>query len=76
MKFLGKMCLKIILEVTKNRGSTLSLEDTLFEKPQGLNFIKKRLQDFFKVFSCEICEIFKSTYFYRTHPVAASGIIS
>ena len=25
-----------------------------------------------QVFSCEICEIFKSTLFYRTSPVAAS----
>ena len=35
MKFSGKMCFKIILKVTKNKGFTLSLEDTFFEKPQG-----------------------------------------
>ena len=35
MKFSGKMCLKIILKVTKNQGFSLSLEDTLVEKPQG-----------------------------------------
>ena len=35
MKFSGKMCLKIILKVTKNQGFTFSLEDTFFEKPQG-----------------------------------------
>ena len=35
MKFSGKMCLMMILEVTKNRGFTLSLEDTFFEKSQG-----------------------------------------
>ena len=34
MKFSEKMCLKIILKVTKNQGFTLSLEDTFFEKPQ------------------------------------------
>ena len=34
MKFSGKMCLKIILKVTKSQGFTLSLEDTFFEKPQ------------------------------------------
>ena len=34
MKFSGKMCLKIILKVTKNQAFTLSLEDTFFEKPQ------------------------------------------
>ena len=35
MKFSGKICLKIILKVTKNQSFTLSLEDTLFEKLQG-----------------------------------------
>ena len=34
MKLLGKMCLMIILKVTENPGFTLSLEGTLFEKPQ------------------------------------------
>ena len=35
MKFSGKMCLKIMLKVTKKQNFTLSLEDTFFEKPQG-----------------------------------------
>ena len=35
MKVLGKMCFKIILKVTKNQGFTLSLESTIFKKPQG-----------------------------------------
>ena len=35
MKFSGKMCLMIILKVTKNQGFTLCLEDTIFKKPQG-----------------------------------------
>ena len=35
MAFPGKMCLKIILKVTKNQRFTLSSEDTFFEKPQG-----------------------------------------
>ena len=26
-----------------------------------------------QVFSCEVCEIFQDTFFYRTPPVAASG---
>ena len=34
MNFSEKMCLMIILKVTKNRGFILSLEDTPFEKPQ------------------------------------------
>ena len=35
MKYSGKMCFKIILKVTKKQGSTLSIEDTFFKKPQG-----------------------------------------
>ena len=35
MKFSGKICLKIILKVTKNQGFNLSLEDIFFEKLQG-----------------------------------------
>ena len=30
------MCLKVTLKVTKNQGLTLSLEDTIFGKPQGM----------------------------------------
>ena len=36
MKFSEKMRLMIILKVSKNQGFTLSLEDTFFEKPQGV----------------------------------------
>ena len=43
MKFSGTMLFKIILKVTKNQGFTLSLEDTLFEKPQGDQFGNPRL---------------------------------
>ena len=35
MKFSGKMCLMIILKVTKNQGFTLCLEGTIFKKPHG-----------------------------------------
>ena len=35
MKFSGKLCLIIMLKVTKNQGVILSLEDAFFEKPQG-----------------------------------------
>ena len=34
MKFSGKMCLMIILKVTKSEGFTHSSEDTFFAKPQ------------------------------------------
>ena len=35
MNFAETMCLTIILKVTKNQGCTLSLENTVLEKPQG-----------------------------------------
>ena len=35
MKFSGKMCLMIILKVTKKKGFTPSLENTVLKKPQG-----------------------------------------
>ena len=35
MKFLEKICLKIILKVTKNQGVNFSVEDTFFKKPHG-----------------------------------------
>ena len=38
MKFSGKMYFNIILKVTKNQGSTLSVENTFFRKPQGGQF--------------------------------------
>ena len=34
MEFSGKMSLKIILKATKSQRFTLSLEDTIFDKPQ------------------------------------------
>ena len=35
IKFSGKMCLKIILKVTKNQGLILSLEDTFSKNHRG-----------------------------------------
>ena len=35
MNFAETMCLTIILKVTKNQCCTLSLENTVLEKPQG-----------------------------------------
>ena len=38
--------------------------------PEACNFIKK--ETLAHMFSCEFCEIFKKTFFYRTPPMAAS----
>ena len=37
---------------------------------KACNFIKK--ESLAQVFSCEFCEIFKNTYFYRTPPMATT----
>ena len=46
--------------------------ESLFNEVVGLRFVTllKKLQT--QVFSCEICETFKNTYFHRTLPVATS----
>ena len=38
--------------------------------PKSLQFYQKETPT--KMFSCEFCDIFKNTFFYRTLPVAAS----
>ena len=46
---------------------------SILNKVKGLqakNFIKKKLQ----VFLCEISRIFDIIFFYKTYPVAVSGI--
>ena len=35
MEFSGKICLLILLKVTKNQGFTFSVQHTFFEKPRG-----------------------------------------
>ena len=42
MKFSGKMCFKIILKVTKNQGSTHSIDDTFFKKYRRGQFDRPR----------------------------------
>ena len=41
---------------------------------QSLFFSFSIKQTLAQVFSCEFCEIFKNTFFYRTPPVAASDL--
>ena len=36
MKFAGKMSLEIVLKVTKIQGFTLSLQNAVLKKPQGV----------------------------------------
>ena len=59
-KFTGKrLCQSLFF----NKGKTLKRKN---------NFIKK--ETLAQLFSFEFSEIFKNSFFYRTHPVAASGM--
>ena len=46
--------------------------ESLLNKVAGLRFVTLLKNPPTQVFSCEICETFKNTYFHRTLPVAAS----
>ena len=60
-------CKKGFLEISQNSQENTCARVSFF------NFIKKLT--LVQVFSCEFCEISKSTFFYKTHPVAASVLI-
>ena len=49
MKFSEKICLMILLKVTKKQDFTLSLEDTFFEKRHGVGQIRKREENKFSI---------------------------
>ena len=53
--------------------SQISQENTCVTVSFLIKLIKK--ETLAQLFSCEICEIFKNTFFYRTPLVAASEII-
>ena len=64
---------KVFLKISQNTQKTPVSESSSLIKlqAQACNFIKKETQA--QVFSCEFCEIFKNSLFYRTPPVAASS---
>ena len=54
-----------------SRNGTYSVKSVFLKtSPQACNFFKK--ETLVQVFSCEFCEISKSTFFYRTPLVAVS----
>ena len=64
---------KVFLEISQNSQENTCDRVSFLIKLQALacNFIKKEALP--QVFSCEFCEISKTTFSYRTPPVAASG---
>ena len=63
---------KVFLKISQNSQENTCARASFLIKllAEACNFIKK--EALAQVFSCEFCEIFKNTYFYRTPPVAAS----
>ena len=71
--FLSIMILKVLILLdTKCRTFVKIALESLFNKVPGLKFVTLLKKPPAQVFSCEICETFKNTYFHRTLPVAAS----
>ena len=64
----------VFLKISQNSQKKNLRQNLFFNKVAGAtcNFIKKEALS--QVFSCEFCEIFKNSFFYRTPPLAASGI--
>ena len=56
--------LYLVLRSLKLAMIFLKLEIVLHSWPEAWNFIKK--ETLAEMFSCEFCEIFKSTFLYRT----------
>ena len=63
---------KVLLKILQNRQENTCARFSFLIKLQAevCNFIKK--ETLAQVFSCEICQIFRNTLFYRTPPVVAS----
>ena len=62
---------KVFLKISQNAQENTCVEVFYWNcRPEACNFIQKGLPTW--VFSCEFCKVFKSTFLYRTTPIAAS----
>ena len=63
---------KVFLEISQNsqENNCAKVSFLINLQASACNFIKK--ETLAEVFSCEFCEISKSTFFYKTPPVAAA----
>ena len=65
---------KEFLEISQNsQENTCARVKVAALRPEACNVIKK--ETLAQVFSCEFCQMSKNTFFYRTHPVAASVLL-
>ena len=58
------------LQLCYNKYSRQTLAN---HRPEACIFIKK--EALAQMFSCEFCEIYKNTFYYKTSLVAASGVL-
>ena len=71
MKFSIRKCIKQFLPQKVTPPSSITWTKSRSSRPEV--FCKKGVfENFAKVFSCELCDIFKNTFFQRAPPVAAS----
>ena len=61
-----------MLQLCYDKNSTKTLSN---HRPEACNFRKKEKETLRQVFSCEFCEIYNNTFYYRTPLVAASGVL-
>ena len=59
-----------MLQLCYDKNSRQTLAN---HRPEACNFIKK--ETLAQVSSCEFCEIYKNTFYYRTPLMAASGVL-
>ena len=66
---------KVFLETSQNSQGNTCARDSFWIKlqAQACNLIKK--ESLAQMFPCKFCKISKNTFFYRTPPVAASGLL-
>ena len=61
----------MLARISQNSQESNCARVSLLIRSEACNFIKK--ETLAQLFSCEFCEFFKNTFFYRTALVAASA---
>ena len=70
----SKLWCSLVIRHYRYWKSRCSVKNGVIKNFAKCNFIKK--ETLAQVFSCEFCEIYKSTFYYRTTLVAASDVLT
>ena len=68
--FYDKNIATFMLQICYDKNSRQTLAN---HRPGACNLLREKTLA--QVFSCEFCEIYKNTFYYRTPLVAASGVL-